>query len=345
MGLKKYLLASLVFMIAVGVYTGAMVQTDYTLNVETFGLLEAQKVTLPVFIWVILPTFVLFIATVLHMIFYGTKGYLQRNTTQKDLSKITTTIKDRLLKKESTVVFKTQELKEFNNIMNQVDVSLISSSIDTDVVEIKNVVDTLNKINNNDYIAVKELKLDKDNELFKLNVKNRIKNDSNFALEVLKNTPSYEQETIELAFNEALENKSVATVKKAIENVTLTNTMVKNLLVKDSKSPSEMSFTNGEILQLIQDNKFSNAELIEIAQNYKKSMSPEQLIKLFEDIASANEKLTGAYLYVLFEYEMIDTVREIILNSQKDEFIVFKAMLDLRDAGKHYTLDTLTFDS
>lgn len=345
MGFKKYILASIVFIIAIAAYTGTMVQTDYTLNIEAFGLFETYKLTLPVFIWVILPVFVLFIASVLHMAFYGAKGYFERNSLQKDLGKVLSVVSSRLLKKESSVMFKTAELKELNNILNQVNIETAKDSIKTDSVEIQKAVDTLTKIKNHDYIPAKELKLGDDNSLVKENIKNRVINDSNFAIEVLKGASNYNQETVELAFKEAIENKSVATIKKAIEGVALTTTMVKELLIKDSKAPNEMSFTNPEILQLIQDNKFTNSELMEVARNYKRTMSPEQLIKLFEDISSGDEKLTGAYLYVLFEYEMIDDVRGILVNSQKDEFIVFKAMLDLRDAGKHYTLDTLTFDS
>ena len=62
-------------------------------------------------------------------------------------------------------------------------------------------------------------------------------------------------------------------------------------------------------------------------------------MKFFEDIVTHNEKFTESYLYVLSEYQMIDEIREILLNSQKNEFIVYKAYLDLRDAGKHYSLD------
>ena len=37
---------------------------------------------------------------------------------------------------------------------------------------------------------------------------------------------------------------------------------------------------------------------------------------------------------------MIDDIREILVNSQKNEYIIYKAYLDLRDAGKHYSLDS-----
>ena len=70
-------------------------------------------------------------------------------------------------------------------------------------------------------------------------------------------------------------------------------------------------------------------------------MQPEQLMKLFEDISAHDESLTESYLYVLCEYEMIAEVKEILVNSQKDEYIPFKAIIDLKDAGKHYSVESL----
>jgi hypothetical protein len=339
MGIKKYIIASFLLFVIVAGYVFSVNQNEFTFNIPEIGL----SYTLPVYIWSIVPAIILFIATLLHMFWYGTKGYFQRTTMEKDLAKIVLALESRLLKKESTVSFKTADLKEFNTIINQLELSA-SGNIDTSSSEIKNAVGILQKIVNKDYIQQKDLKLNSDNELYKKNIINRIYNDDNFAIEVLKNNTKYDEVTIEIAFDKALENKSVGTVKKAIESLTLSNQMVKGLLLKDSKSSKEMSFTNSEILELIQNNKFTNDDLIEIARNYKRTMSPEQLIKLFEDVAANDETLTPSYLYVLFEYEMVDDAREIIVNSQKDEFIIFKAMLDLRDAGKHYTLESLKFD-
>jgi hypothetical protein len=40
---------------------------------------------------------------------------------------------------------------------------------------------------------------------------------------------------------------------------------------------------------------------------------------------------------------MIDDIREIINNSQKDEFIPYKALLDLKDNGKNYRFDNICY--
>jgi hypothetical protein len=336
MGFKKYLLASVVLLILIAGYVASFNQQDYTLTIAELDFRQ----TLPVFIWVIVPALLLFLATVLHMIYYGARGYFQRKATTNDIEKLTSVLNDRLLNKKSSATFKTAELKEFGKILNQVELS--ANTITTNSSDITKTMELINSIENGTYVSSKELKLSNDNPLVKKNTINRIKSDDNFATEVLKQSKSYELDLVEVAFRQILDNKSIETIKKVVADVELTNEMAKELLKKDSTSSKELAFTNSEILKYIQDNKFTNAELIAIAKNYKRIMSPEQIIKLFEDIVAYDEALTESYLYVLFEYQMIEQAREILINSQKDEYIVFKAMLDLRDAGKHqYSIDNL----
>ena len=102
--------------------------------------------------------------------------------------------------------------------------------------------------------------------------------------------------------------------------------------------------TNDVILSTIKKVKLTNTDLITIIKDYKKLMTPDQIIKLFEDLAQEKEEYTTSYLYVLSEYEMIDKMRDILVNSGANEYIPFKALVDLKDAGKHtYSLDALSF--
>ena len=98
------------------------------------------------------------------------------------------------------------------------------------------------------------------------------------------------------------------------------------------------------ILTILKKVKLSNEELIEIVKDYKKSMSPDQLIKLFEDLIQEKEEYTTTYLYVLAEFEMVDEMRDILVNSAANEYVAFKALVDLKDAGKHvYSVDALSY--
>ncbi len=72
-------------------------------------------------------------------------------------------------------------------------------------------------------------------------------------------------------------------------------------------------------------------------------MLPDDLLKIFEEISNLNELALDSYLFVLFEYEMLDTIREIFSSSAQDELLPYKALLELKDSGKQYTLDTLCY--
>jgi hypothetical protein len=340
MGFKKYIVASFLLIAIIAGYVYSLDLGDYTLTLSNLGFNQ----TLPIFVWVIVPTLVLFIASFLHMIFYNTKSYFTRKNMLKDISQLSIILKDRLLKKESSAIVRTQELKKVADILNQLDINIKDNNLTTDIKVISDVADKLNKINNGEYITIKELKLPNDNEIMQKDILNRINSDDNFAIEVLKNTDKYTQDMIEIAFANVSKNKSFDTLKKLALKMKLSNSMVKLFLLKDSTASKDFALTNSEILVYIQDNKFTNQELIQIAKNYKKHMSPEQLIKLYEDISANDESLTESYLYVLFEYEMVVQIREILINSQKDEYTIFKALLDLKDAGKYYSIDNLTLN-
>ena len=342
MGFKKYFIATIVL---IGLISGFVYSLDlgtYTLDINTGIKDYAFNQTLPIFIWIIVPSVILFAVTILHMMFYGSKGYFKRKALLSDINTIEEYIQDRILNKTSSKRIKTKELSNLSNIVNQLEVNVTTSNFECKNEKLNEVARIVNDINNNKFVSLKSLKLKETNKLELKNIHNRILSDDNFAYEVLKTPSKYETNIVELAYNNVLENKSLERIKSILENLTLTNDMVLKLLLKDSKASVDQRFVNTEILKYIQDNKLSNKELIQIARNYKRTMQPEQLIKLFEDISAANEEKTESYLYVLFEYEMITQIKEILINSQKDEYIIFKALIDLKDAGKHYSLESLS---
>jgi hypothetical protein len=70
-----------------------------------------------------------------------------------------------------------------------------------------------------------------------------------------------------------------------------------------------------------------------------KGMVPEQRIKLFEIMGDSNEKAMEAYLYTLLDLEMIALADEILVNSQANEYLNFKAYRALKDSEQIFGLD------
>lgn len=338
MGLKRYILGSLLLAIIVFGYTFSIEAGDYRVQILDFTLI------LPIALWVVLPMITLLVLTILHILFYGLKNYFAFNAIAKDSKALSTLINKRLLKQTSNVNFQNKDFKEVGSILNQLDLDVTNSNFSSPNKDITKSVEQRFNIKSGKYVSSKELKLEASNPLMVDNLKNKIDLDDSFALDVVKNPTKYDQEILKYAFFKVLDTKSITTIKKLIEELTLDKEMVEALLSKDSEQKPEFAMTNDIILKLINKVDFSNAELIELSKKYKKSMSPDQLIKLYEDLASEKEEYTTAYLYVLSEYEMIDKMRDILVNSGTDDYIPFKALVDLKDAGKlTYSLDTLSY--
>jgi hypothetical protein len=337
MGLKKYIIGSLLLAIIVFGYTFSIEAGDYRVQIVDFTII------LPIALWVILPMIVLLLLTIIHILFYGLKNYFTIKAVTKDSQAVISLINKRLLNETSTVNFQNQNFKEIGSIVKQLDINVSDSNFSSDDKEISKSVEQTFNIKSGKYIPAKELKLDAQNELMIENTKNRLSLDDNFALEILKSPDKSTEEIIKHAFLKALESKSMTSIKKVLPELALDSTMVKALLKKDSEQNPEFAMTNDVITSMITKVDLSNTELIEIVKNYKKLMTPDQIIKLFEDLAQEKEEYTTIYLYVLAEYEMIDTMRDILVNSAINEYVPFKALVDLKDAGKHtYSVDALS---
>jgi hypothetical protein len=343
MGIKNYFTAGLILITFVAIYAYNLNLGSYTFIIDINILSIYFKQTLPVFIWIILPAFILFVATMFHLFFYSSKAFFCKQALASDAKTINTYVEDRLLNKQSNKKLKTKEFKELGNILNNLDIDVNNTEFVSNNDSLNATVSKVAGIKSNQYVSIKSLKLDATNPIEVHNLINRIKKDDNFAFEVLKEAKKYDANVAKIAFEIVMENKPFEKVKRLIEELPLDAEMALKILLKDLTLTVEERFTNNEILLLIQKNNFSNADLIKLAKKYKTHMQPDQLIKLFEDISIYDEKLTDAYLYVLFQYEMLSQIKEILENSQKGEYMIFKALMDLKDAGKHYSVESLVF--
>jgi len=66
---------------------------------------------------------------------------------------------------------------------------------------------------------------------------------------------------------------------------------------------------------------------------------PDERIKLFKLLSDKSETASPAYLYTLFDLEMIAPAVEILENSQPEEFIYFKAYKALKDCHQNFSID------
>ncbi len=338
MGLKKYIFGSILLIVAIFAYTFILEPGDYRIEIFEYVMI------LPVAAWVVAPVLFLFIVTVLHIIYYGLKNYFSLKSITKDSDAMMTLLNSKLLKESSKANFQNKEFQKVAAIIQQLDLKISNQDFSCEDEKIKKTADQIFAIENGKYISSKELKLPNTNPLMEKNIINRIEQDENYALETLKKPSEYSEEILKKAFEKTLNTKSITTLKKLLDQVNFDEDMVVQLLEKDSQQEKQFAMTKEQILDLIKKVNLSSEQLVTIANYYKSVMSPDQIIGLFEELSNQKEDYINAYLYVLAEFEMIDKIRDIIENSEHDEYLPYKALVDLKDAGKHiYSLDTISY--
>ncbi len=85
--------------------------------------------------------------------------------------------------------------------------------------------------------------------------------------------------------------------------------------------------------------KLDEKELIKASTMLAIGMIPEQRMKLFETISETNEEAMGAYLYTLFDLELLAPADEILDNTQPDEYLRFKAFRALKESNKNFNIN------
>ncbi|AXK49369.1 hypothetical protein CRU87_05130 [Aliarcobacter trophiarum LMG 25534] len=335
MGLKSYIVSTILLTIILFGFVHSLELGDYTLSL--FGFEETFSVS----VWFILPVVFLTLLTYIHIMFYGVVNYFKFRLIDSDLDNMIDLIKAKLLNKEHKVAFRTKKQKELANILEQLNIDVKKESFSSSFEDLNKTVAAVQNVNNGLYVE-KNLKVDEKSLLGKQNLINKINSQVDFAVDIVKKAEKYDSDIVDIAFVKALEEKSMTTIKKIYKNINLNKELTIKLLEKNAQN-SEFGLDIVEITELIKNKNFTKDDYLELAKTYKSSFNPDELIELFEKISNEYEEATPAYLYILVEFEMKDKIREYLSNTQDSDYSAFKALVDLRDAGKHYSLESLSY--
>ena len=321
MGFKKYFIFSIILIVAVFGYVYSLELGDY--NVSFFG----YSLSLPVSAWVITPISVLALATYLHILWYSMLNYFKKRAVKKDHETMIKMIKSNLLDKNEVYKFKTQDFKNLSSILSQLKIDVQENRFSCFDDELNKIVANVQDVKNGKYVSDKSFKVNEQID---------------FAVDVLKKPESFSSNIVLKSFENVLKEKSMTTMKKLYKNVKLDKEMAKKLFEKDAAN-NEFGFTSEEILKIVKDLDYDKNDYLALAKNYETILKPDQIIALFEKLSLELEDAIPAYLHVLFEYEMIDKAREVLANTKDNEYPAFKALIDLKEAGKHYNLEAISY--
>lgn len=328
MGLKKYIVFALILLIAIGVFV-------YTFNGDSYALsLAGITINLPIAVWVILPAFILYLFTVAHLVFFGTLGFARMRRVKKDGEKLLQNSKNALLGKKVDTDYKSDIFKLPGAILPLLNIDP-KRYADHRVYDdgIQDILDVKRKINEGEVVDLSAFTLKDDNALVLKNHENRLVQDKNYAETILKRCTDKalcEKAHLALASYAAIEELNKYDVQP-------TKAFFDKLVDRINAAENPLELTDDVMVAYIKQLNFTSDDFIILAKKLRNRVNPDRLMLMFERLSHEFPQEAGeAYLYVMFELQMMDNARDFLENSTEDEYQKFKYMLFLKDSGKNF---------
>lgn len=330
MGIKRYILLTVVYMLAIGLYVYSFNGDVYTLSVYKFSL------ELPIALWIVLPTILLFIASTTHMMYYSLKDFWKDRALKRDFENFKIALSEKVLGEDSTLKYKSEWFKFIGKSLKILKYKEIED-FNTEDERIEANRQVLKDLNDGKIVELKKYRLSSENILLEQNEMNRLQEDTKYSSTILKECKDTSSELYQKAYFEYIKYASYSDIKKLdfIPTKDMFRVLMERYLEEEGTVAIKLDLD--EIQELLMQFKANREDYLELAYEIKTKLEPDALIALFEKLYNSPEHSAAAdaYLYVLNELQMIDKVRDILENSDEEEFEKWKTILFLRDHGKN----------
>ncbi len=328
MGLKKYIGFGLFFIILLGLYVYSFEGGKYTLNVVDV------PISLPIAVWIILPVILLFLATIAHLMFYGTANAIKFRRVKKDGEKFTQAAKEALLGKEIKADYKSEFFKlpgAILPLLNSDPYKAKKYRIYND--DVQDILETKERLDNGEVVDLAKYALKPSNPNMLRNALNQMAEDKTYAATILKRCD--DKATCKQAF---LTFASYAPMSELIKYEVEPSREVFDIMIDRIGATEEpLDFSDGEMIAYVKELDYSSDDFITLMKKLRAKVVPDRLLNLAEKMAHEFPNVAGeGYLYVLFELQMIDDAREFLVNASEDEYQKFRYILFLKDQGRNF---------
>ena len=335
MQIKRYTIVSFLFIVIVGLFIYNYVSKDST-AIDLFGV---PLPSLSIAIWAIVPLVVFYLASVIHMSFYSLLGTFKLRKYDKDYEKLIDAIVDAYLGKPNrNHEFKTPRYKVLGLLIDNVTISSVKDAgLDIDNEKIKNVLKLIEDIKNKEVVDLKKYSLSLTNPLVIQNEKNRYMKGDISAEDILSHADKYDKSLCTEVYVDFCKTALLNMIEKY--KAFLTKDALFEILARINANDNTLSITNDVLMPLLSDLDLSEEDYLKMAAILSNSMIPEQRMKLFHTLSDAHEEAMSAYLFTLFDLEMLDPADEILENSQPQEYLNFKSYRALKECNRNFNIN------
>lgn len=335
MRLGLYTFISILLMMGVG--SVVYVLTGNTFLIEVMGV----QLNLPVAVWVVLPMFVLFFYTFMHLLVRGLKQHFLMKRWEKDAHTLEDALYWSILGEPKEEKYLTPNVRQSASLLAKAQLEIL------DDIEIANpklakVVKVTAKIGQGEYVDLKELKLNKvlrdENPYVVQNCLNRLKHDEKFVPEVMKSSSNYSAEVRNKALEIFAKRETFSSARAYVQLFDIENFLV---MLNRAKGNDEMALTQEIMKEFIDAIKPGCRDFLRIAEVGKKLFTPDENLALFYLYQNKTAKAQYGYLYLLFEYELMEEISKFFDEQGENEFMKFRALYTLKKTHAKYKLEDI----
>ena len=337
MRLGLYIFAALTLIAIMGTFAYTVNPNNYI--VEIMGI----NFNFPIAVWFTLPMVFLLIFTIIHMVYYSLKGYMKLKKWQRDAGTLDDALYWSMVNEPKEQKYAIPEIASSAALLGKSNVTVLDT-VEGLSPRLAKALNLTNKIKNGEYVDLREHKMAKvfneGNPLLITNRLNHLKADDRFVEDVMRSSSSFSDEVRAEALAIFASKETFFKARKYHKIFDVENFFV--MLNRVHNTNEEDVELTGEILNdFVSALKFSCQNFANIANITKKMFRPDENLTLFKKYQKDNSKAQAAYLYLLFEYELMDGVSAYLDEQDEYEFTQFRALYDLKKSNKNYKLEDL----
>ena len=327
-----YIVFSLLFIIAVAV--GVYLINPGTYSFEVFGI---NLPKLPISLWVAIPVALLAIFSVLHMMFYGTKNFFFLRKWRADAKKLEDAMYWSLIKEPTVTNYANKEIEQSASLLSSSYIEPVDLDSLNTTERLKETAKVIKKIESGEYVDLKNQKfakhLGEGNPIIEQNNLNHLEAEPKFALKVVDFKDKYSQSVIEKALDKLAQTQDFYTLKKYAKELGKKRFFK---LLDRVKNGEDIGFSIDMLKSFMQNYDLTCQDYYQIAILTLEKLDPDSNLEFFKELSNKDEKAIPAYLYILFKYEMLDKVQEILDEHNENEYKAFRALYALKKSKQNY---------
>lgn len=335
MKLGLYIFATLALVAIIGILA-------YTVNPDKYMIeVMGMQFEFYIAIWIVLPMLLLFIFTLGHMFFYGLRNYFMLKKWHKDTLSLEDALYDSLTNEAKSYKYAIKDIGSVAVLLSKSSLNL-SDNVEGLSPKLSRMAHLVQKINNGEYVDLKEHKISKvfkfGNPLLIKNRLNRLKSDEIFVEEVMRSTDEYSTQVQKEALKTFAEKSTLIEAKKYVKIFDEQNFVS---MLKRVSHENDLGLNSDILNEFVDALNLKCQDFITMAKITKKYFKPEENLALFYAYQLVNEKAQNAYLYLLFEYELLEQVSNYLQEHGEAEFMKFRALYILKREHTGYKLDDI----